>query len=423
MSGTDVGALPPEVNSARMYTGPGTAPMLAAAEAWRALAAELSAAASSAQAAITELTAQSWFGPASGSMAAAATAYVQWLGSTAATADDTAGRLMLAVSDFQQAFAAMVPPPVIAENRSRLAALIASNAVGQNTTAIAAAEAEYAVMWSQDAMAMYGYAARSAAATALKTFTAPPPVTDEPAGTEGGAGNQLSHLLSAIPRSLQGLSGAGGAQASPLDALASAQSTDPVSQGAAYLEMLTRSLLPANDTNISVLYGMGQYARNLNTDLDISQATGGRAGFGSGARPVGVATASTPAVGAEPAAVAARSGGADVVGRLAVPPAWTESVPGVPPAAVTAPAGHGAGTAVAGLAAGRTGRRTGRARGEAHTERIAGRLTGVAEVRHWHVEPGELTTLLGEVAGRPGVHEVYFEAAEQASPEAGPQSR
>ncbi|TXI53924.1 PPE domain-containing protein, partial [Mycolicibacter arupensis] len=37
----EFGALPPEVNSAWMYTGPGAAPMLAAATAWRAVGAEL----------------------------------------------------------------------------------------------------------------------------------------------------------------------------------------------------------------------------------------------------------------------------------------------------------------------------------------------------------------------------------------------
>jgi PPE-repeat protein len=35
----DFAALPPEINSARMYTGPGSGPMLAAASAWHGLAA------------------------------------------------------------------------------------------------------------------------------------------------------------------------------------------------------------------------------------------------------------------------------------------------------------------------------------------------------------------------------------------------
>ena len=38
----DFGALPPEINSARMYAGPGAGPMMAAATAWNTLAAELS---------------------------------------------------------------------------------------------------------------------------------------------------------------------------------------------------------------------------------------------------------------------------------------------------------------------------------------------------------------------------------------------
>ena len=37
----DFGIYPPEINSGRMYTGPGSGPMLAAAQAWGALADEL----------------------------------------------------------------------------------------------------------------------------------------------------------------------------------------------------------------------------------------------------------------------------------------------------------------------------------------------------------------------------------------------
>ncbi len=48
---TDFGALPPEVNSAKIYSGRGSASMLSAATAWNGLAADLrSAAASSIQA-------------------------------------------------------------------------------------------------------------------------------------------------------------------------------------------------------------------------------------------------------------------------------------------------------------------------------------------------------------------------------------
>ncbi len=424
----DFGAQPPEVNSARMYAGPGAGPMLAAAGGWRALAGELAAAASAYQGVIAGLTGQGWLGPASESMAAAATPYAEWLAGTASAVEHTANRMTLAVNDFEQAFAATVPPPVIAANRSRLAALVASDVFGQNATAIAATEAEYGQMWLQDAAAMYGYAARAATATSLTPFSAPPPVVDHAGSagqnaavaqaTAGGGHDHLSQLLSGIPRALQGLSG-GGAQASPAAAAAPLQSTDPLSQGASYIETLTRSVLPANDTNISLLYGMAQYSRNLNTDLDISQATGGRAGFGSGAKALSAAD-STAAAGTRPV-IAASSGSADAIGRLAVPPAWTESVPEVVPTAAAgptaaadgAPAGHGAGMAAAGAAAARPGRLRRRGdRVEAHSERIAGRLTGTDEVHHWHAEPGGLKSLLGEVAGQPGVHEVYFDTDE-----------
>ncbi len=77
-----------------------------------------------------------------------------------------------------------VPPPVVADNRAQLAALIATNLLGQNTPAIAATEALYGEMWAQDTAAMYGYAGSSAAASTLTPFTAPPR-TASPAGTAG----------------------------------------------------------------------------------------------------------------------------------------------------------------------------------------------------------------------------------------------
>jgi PPE-repeat protein len=80
----DFGALPPEINSGRMYFGPGSGPMMAAAAGWDELAAELDLAATGYAAVISELSSSPWVGPASLSMAASATPYIAWLGAAAA---------------------------------------------------------------------------------------------------------------------------------------------------------------------------------------------------------------------------------------------------------------------------------------------------------------------------------------------------
>ena len=182
----DFGIYPPEINSGRMYTGPGSGPMLAAAQAWGSLADELYTAASAYQSVVSELTYGVWSGPSSLSMTAAAGTYVEWLGATAAQAEETAAQARAAAAGYEAAFAMTVPPPEIAANRSLLAVLVATNFLGQNTPAIAATEALYAEMWAQDALAMYGYAGSSAAATVLTPFTSPHQNTD-PGGTASQA--------------------------------------------------------------------------------------------------------------------------------------------------------------------------------------------------------------------------------------------
>ena len=173
----DFGWLPPEINSGRMYAGPGSASMMAAAGAWDGLAAELAVAASGYRSVISELTSAYWMGPVSASMMAAATPYATWLGNTAQLAEQAGMQARAAAAAYELAFAMTVPPPLIAANRVLLRALIATNFFGQNTPAIAATEAEYTEMWAQDAAAMYGYAGSSAVATQLSPFTAAPETT------------------------------------------------------------------------------------------------------------------------------------------------------------------------------------------------------------------------------------------------------
>lgn len=68
----DFGALPPEINSARIYSGPGSRPLMQAAAAWQRLANELTATAASYSSVISGLTGDDWLGPSALSMAAAA---------------------------------------------------------------------------------------------------------------------------------------------------------------------------------------------------------------------------------------------------------------------------------------------------------------------------------------------------------------
>lgn len=173
------GALPPEINSGRMYAGVGSGPLLAAAAAWDGLACDLCATATGYSSVLSELTSMPWRGPASVAMIDAVTPYVAWLQATAEQAEQTGMQARAAAAAYEAAFTMTVPPPLIAANRVLLMTLIATNFFGQNTPAIAATEAEYAEFWAQDAAAMYEYAGASAAASVL-TPLRPPPNTTNP---------------------------------------------------------------------------------------------------------------------------------------------------------------------------------------------------------------------------------------------------
>ena len=75
----DFAQLPPEINSALMYSGPGSGPLLAAAAAWNGLASELHSAACAYGAVIAGLTDGPWQGPAASAMLTAVVPQVAWL--------------------------------------------------------------------------------------------------------------------------------------------------------------------------------------------------------------------------------------------------------------------------------------------------------------------------------------------------------
>jgi PPE-repeat protein len=181
--------IPPEINSALMFTGAGSGPLLEAAAAWDALSADLESTATQYQTLVTNLTTGPWLGPSATRMAAATAPYIAWLQGTAATAAQTGSQAKLAAAAYQSAYASMVPLPEIAANRALLAQLVANNFLGQNTGAIATTEANYLDMWIQDALAMDTYQANSNAASALPAQAAAPQVASGalPAATTAGA--------------------------------------------------------------------------------------------------------------------------------------------------------------------------------------------------------------------------------------------
>jgi PPE-repeat protein len=351
----DYGALPPEVNSSRMYTGPGSGPMVAAAEAWQSLAAELHSAANSYQSVLSGLTTGSWTGPASASMAAAASSYVAWLTATATQAEQSAAQAKAAVAAYQSAFTSTVPPQLVATNRAQLTSLVATNLFGRNIQKIAVNEAQYGEMWAQDAAAMYGYAASSAGATSLTPFT-PPQQNTNPAGSGGqaaavsdatgtSAGNvqstvsSIQQAFSSVPTALQSLSTAAPAAAGdPLGTLSDLISIflDAPASAATFLFDIPFGVIGVTALPLDII-GAGT---GLNTDRIVSNWNGEEPWPSTEERP----PTKFPAIitgriepGATTTALSAGLGEANTVGGLSVPPTWTVATPAVKPIAYTLP--------------------------------------------------------------------------------------
>jgi PPE-repeat protein len=355
MSMVDFGALPPEINSGRMYAGAGSGPLAAAAAAWQGLASELGSAATSYRAVVSDLTSGAWVGPSSLSMAAAATPYAAWMTTTATAAEQTASQLTSAIAAYETAFAATVPPPIIAANRASLAALVATNIVGQNTPAIAATEAQYAEMWARDAGAMYGYAGASAAATTVTPFN-PPPQTTNPAGTSTQAAavaqaaaspaGAAQNVLSQVPAALQSL-GSGSNQGFATALTNANQGIANALDGNAWItnfETISTALSGYSGT----IGAVGVFAAGTSFNIIPFAASGIAALVGhAGAIPAGAAAAAAAApaaaatagsVGPGGAGVSAGLGGAATVGSLSVPPSWGTASPAFRLAATALPA-------------------------------------------------------------------------------------
>jgi PPE-repeat protein len=346
----DFGAFPPEVNSAKMYTGPGSTSMLSAAAAWNGLASELRSQAANYSSIISNLIGESWQGQASTAMAAAVAPYTAWMNTTANQAEETAGQATAAAAAYEAAYGMTVPPPVIAANRTQLASLVATNVLGQNAPAIAATETHYGQMWAQDAGAMYGYAAQSSAAAKVPSFTTAPQTTapgalaGQAAATSQSASTStqatLSQLTSAIPNTLQSMT-------SPATSTSSTSALSELqgllgggSSGNSQLDSFWSAWGPnANIWNTLTSSGAInplQAAQIVTSAGFLSPGTMAGSQGMSGLSPLGMAAglgsgtsgmSGAAGLGAAGSSMSAGVGQAGSIGSLSVPPSWTAAAP------------------------------------------------------------------------------------------------
>ncbi|KBV44028.1 PPE family protein PPE18 [Mycobacterium tuberculosis NRITLD37] len=367
----DFGALPPEINSARMYAGPGSASLVAAAQMWDSVASDLFSAASAFQSVVWGLTVGSWIGSSAGLMVAAASPpYVAWMSVTAGQAELTAAQVRVAAAAYETAYGLTVPPPVIAENRAELMILIATNLLGQNTPAIAVNEAEYGEMWAQDAAAMFGYAAATATATAtLLPFEEAPEMTsaggllEQAAAVEEASDTAAANqLMNNVPQALQQL-------AQPT------QGTTPSSK----LGGLWKTVSPHRSPISNMVSMANNHMSMTNSGVSMTNTLSSMLkGFAPAAAAQAVQTAAQNGVQAMSSlgsslgssglggGVAANLGRAASVGSLSVPQAWAAANQAVTPAAralpltsLTSAAERGPGQMLGGLPVGQMGARAG----------------------------------------------------------------
>lgn len=355
----DFGVLPPEINSGRMYAGPGSGPMMAAAAGWDAMATELGTAAAGYGSVIAELTSAPWVGPASTAMVAAASPYVAWMSATAAQAEEAGMQARAAGAAYDAAFAMTVPPPVIAANRALLMTLIATNFFGQNTPAIMATEAQYLEMWAQDAVAMYGYAASSAAASQLNPFTEPPNTANAdglageaaavsqavamPAAMQAAAASTsllpTTPIATALPSEIQGILMYWGFTFSP-----SGMITAPswlVGNTGLIASVLGAGGIGAGSSGLSNAETNWPYFPIGTMNFLTAWAGGLLPGAPAPNPALGGALTPPGAIGAWGSPVAAGWGQAHTVGALSVPQSWAAAAPPEIGSATAGPAGFG----------------------------------------------------------------------------------
>ena len=177
----DYFAIPPEINSALLSTGPGIGSLLSTGGAWHMLSAEYFSAAIELRAVVSTVRGGAWDGPSADRYADANHAYVMWLEHAAADAEALAQSHFEAASAFAVAVTTTPTLAELAANHGMHAALLGTNILGINAIPLAMNEADYIRMWLQAAEAMTVYELSTAVALQdlPKTPTAPQIVAGE----------------------------------------------------------------------------------------------------------------------------------------------------------------------------------------------------------------------------------------------------
>ncbi|SON64038.1 putative PPE family protein PPE38 [Mycobacterium simulans] len=325
----DFAVLPPEINSARIFSGAGSSPLFTAAAAWEGLGADLQSSVSAIQSLLSDLTGGPWTGPASMAMAAAAAPYVSWLGAAAAQAELSATQARAAATAFEAALAATVHPAAVTANRVSLLSLIATNFLGQNTPAIAATEFDYVEMWAQDVGAMVAYyTGATSVASTLTPFSLPPVSL---AGLASQVGTQVTGFASQVGAQVAGAATAASAAVSPV--LQGAVAGLP---GAVTAVQSAAAGLPVQSLMSAAQMGMYPASMMIGPLMQLGQsANASTAGLAS----AGMAAADLPKFAGDVApamkglgggagmGAAADLGKARLVGAMSVPPTWQGSMP------------------------------------------------------------------------------------------------